>query len=73
MALAQLRYGLLRKWTVGTYLANVQFVDSLAGLLTDVPVNRAIADGDMTLGRNVMVAFGDPGDPQTAVVISVST
>ncbi len=73
MALAQVRAGKLRKWTVGTYLANVQFVDSLAGLLTDVPVNRAIATGDMTLGRNVMVAFGDPGDPQTAVVISVST
>lgn len=70
---AQIRIALLRKWTLGTYLADVQFVDSLAGFLQDVPVNRAIADGDMTLARNVIVAFGDLNDPQTAVVISVST
>ena len=68
-----IRFGILRKWTVGTYLANVQFIDSLAGYLEDINVNRAIADGDMTLGRTVMVAFGNPSDPQTAVVISVST
>ncbi len=69
----QLRGGILRAWTVGTYKADVQLVGSLAGYLTDVDVNRAIEDADMNVGDNVLVAYVDPNDPQTAVVIAVWT
>lgn len=72
-ATPQLHGGTLRAWTVATYLADVQLVGSLTAYLTDVPVNRAIEDADMNAGDNVLVAFVEPNDPQTAVVIAVWT
>ena len=71
--LPQLRGGILRKWTLASYLADVQIVGSLAGFIEDVPVNRAIEDADMNVGDNVLLAFVDPNDPQSAVVIAVWT
>ncbi len=71
--LPQLRGGILKAWNSGTYLAAVQIVGSLAAYITDVPVNRGIEDADMNVGDNVLLAFVDPNDPQTAVVIAVWT
>lgn len=67
-----MKRGILKAFTAGTYLADVQLIGSLGTYLTGVPVSRDIASGDMVAGRNVALAlFDNDADPNATVVIAV--
>lgn len=53
------------------YTATVRFARSLSTVAPDVPVSRAIAASEMTVGRRVAVALFDPGQPVDAMVVGV--
>jgi hypothetical protein len=63
--------GVLKIFDSVGYTATVQLPGSLATWLTDVPVSRAIAAGEMVAGRSVAVLFFDAGNPKDAVVVAV--
>jgi len=70
---AQLRHGILKAFTAGTYLATVQLTGSLGVWLANVPTSRGIPSAEMIVGRKVAVAFFDPSNPLDAAVQSVWT
>ena len=65
--------GILKAWNAGTYKADVQIIGSLSVWLGDIPTSRAIASGEMVVGRYVVVLTPDPGQPGDSVVIAVWT
>jgi hypothetical protein len=68
-----IRAGVLKAFDSGAYTATVQVAGSLAVWLSDVPVARNIASGDMVAGRRVAVQFFDEGNEQDSVLIAVWT
>lgn len=68
-----IRKGTLKAFDSATWTATVQITGSLSVWLDSVPVNRAIASGDMIAGRAVAVLFLDPGSPSDTVVLAVWT
>ncbi len=65
------RSGVLKIFDSGAYTATVQMSGSLSAWLTDVPVSRGIASGEMTAGRRVAVLFFDDANPKDSVVLAV--
>jgi hypothetical protein len=65
--------GILKAFSGGSFTADVQLDGSVVSYLTGVPVNRALASGDMVAGRKVAVWLGSGNNPQDAVVIAVWT
>jgi hypothetical protein len=63
---------ILKTWDSATYKAGVQLVGSLTTYFDSINVARNIADADMILGRQVIVAIPG-GNPRDAVVIAVYT
>ena len=64
--------GILKTWDSATYKAGVQLVGSLTTYFDSVNVARNIADADMVIGRQVILAI--PGsNTRDAVVIAVYT
>ena len=53
------------------YKATVEVTGSIAVWLTDVPVSRNIASGDLVAGRSVAVVFFDDANPDDAVLTAV--
>ena len=68
-----MRRGVLRAFDSGTYKASVEIAGSIAVWLTGVPVARNIAAADLVTGRNVVVLFFDPANPNDAVLAAVWT
>lgn len=64
--------GTLKTWNSTDYQAGVQLAGSITTYLDAVNVARSIADGDMVIGRQVIVAMPG-GNPKDAVVIAVFT
>lgn len=64
--------GVLKIWNNTNYQAGVQLAGSITTYLDAVNVARNIADGDMVIGRQVIVAIPG-GNPKDAVVIAVFT
>lgn len=64
--------GTLKTWNSTDYQAGVQLAGSITTYLDAVNVARNIADGDMVIGRQVIVAIPG-GNPKDAVVIAVFT
>jgi len=62
----------LKTWDNATYKAGVQLVGSLTTYFDDVNVARNIADADMVIGRQVIVAIPED-NPRDAVVVAVYT
>jgi hypothetical protein len=69
----EVRRGVLQSFDDTTYLATIAMAGSLSVWLEGVPVSRAIADTEMTAGRNVAVLFFDASNPEDAVVCAVWT
>ena len=67
-----LHIGVLKTWSSTDYQAGVQLAGSITTYLDAVNVARNIADGDMVIGRQVIVAIPG-GNPKDAVVIAVFT
>lgn len=65
--------GVLKLFDPGSYTAAVQLPGSLSAWLTDVPVSRAIASGELSAGRSVALLFFDSGNPKDCVVVAVWT
>ena len=70
----------LKTWDNATYKAGVQLVGSLTTYFDDVNVARNIANADMVIGRQVIVAIPQSPAPspqspmpRDAVVIAVYT
>ena len=63
--------GILRAFDAGTFLARVTLKGSVQMSLSNVPVNRGIASGDMVAGREVTVAIFDETKATDARVIGV--
>jgi hypothetical protein len=64
--------GTLKTWDSVNYKAGIQLVGSLTTYFDSVNVARNIADADMVIGRQVILAI--PGsNPRDAVVIAVYT
>lgn len=61
----------LRAFDAGTYIARVTLKGSLHMSLDSVPVNRALASGDMVAGREVTVVIFDETKASDARVIAV--
>lgn len=55
------------------HTATVRLDGSAAETLTDLATSRAIASGDMTAGRRVIVDTGDHNHPADFVVTAVYT
>ena len=66
-----IRRGILKEFDSETYLATVQMIGSLPTYLHGIPVSRGIAADQMVVGRSVLIYFGVPGGPASAVVIAV--
>ncbi len=64
--------GTLKTWDSVNYQAGVQLAGSITTYLDAVNVARNIADGDMVIGRQVIVAIPG-GNPKDAIVIAVFT
>ena len=67
------RRGEVKSFDSGAYTATVQVAGSLSVWLSDVPVARNIASGEMVAGRSCAVLLFDDTNPQDAVVIAVYT
>ncbi len=67
------RRGVVKSFNSGAYTATVQVAGSLSVWLSDVPVARNIASGEMVAGRNCAILLFDDTNPQDAVVIAVYT
>ncbi len=67
------RRGEVKSFNSGAYTATVQVAGSLSVWLSDVPVARNIASGEMVAGRNCAILLFDDANPQDAVVIAVYT
>jgi hypothetical protein len=67
------RSGIIKSFSGGTYRAVVQMTGSDAAWLHDVPVARNIASGEMMAGRRCAVIFLDDRNPDDAVVVAVFT
>ena len=63
--------GKLVAFAAGTFLASVRLDGSGAQVLADIPTNRAIASGDMTLGSVVLVWLDTERNPSTSQLISI--
>lgn len=63
--------GTLVAFSSGAYTATVRYTGSLAGLVSDVPVSRAIASSELVAGRRLAVALFDAGNPGDAMVVGV--
>jgi len=61
----------LRAFDAGTFKARVTLKGSLQMSLSDVPVSRAIASGDMTAGREVTLVIFDDTKATDARVVGV--
>ncbi len=68
---ATTRAGVIVSFDVSPYTAVVQMKGSLSAYLSDVPVARNIASGEMSVGRQVAVLFIDIHNFEDAVVIAV--
>ncbi len=68
-----IRSGIVKSFSSGTYKAVVQMTGSDASWLHDVPVARNIAPGEMVAGRRCAVIFLDDANPDDAVVAAVFT
>ena len=55
----------------GAHTATIRLDGSPAQSLTSVATNRAIAAGEMTAGRKVLLDTGDHNNPQDFVVTTV--
>ena len=66
-----IKRGKLRAFDSGAYTAEVSIAGSLSTTLTNIPVARNIATGDMVAGRHAAVIFFDVTDPTDAVVCAV--
>ncbi len=64
------RRGVIREFSSGTYRAAVQ-LDGSAGNLGDVPVSRGIAAVELVAGRWCAVVIFDPGTADDAMVVGV--
>ena len=64
--------GILKTWDSVNYKAGVQLAGSLTTYFDNISVARNIANGDMVIGRHVIVAMPE-GNPKDAVVIAVYT
>jgi hypothetical protein len=69
----RIEHGILKIWTVGTYLASVQLLSSPTTYIDNIPVSRNIASAEMVVGRRIAVAFFDPSNPADAVLFAVFT
>ena len=67
-----LHIGVLKTWNSTDYQAGVQLAGSITTYLDAVNVARNIADGDMVIGRQVIVAIPG-GNPKDSVIIAVFT
>ncbi len=65
--------GKVISFDAGAYTAVIQMSGSLSVYLSDVPVARNIASGDMVAARRVAVLFIDTSNVENAVVIAVWT
>ncbi|HEY7269309.1 MAG TPA: hypothetical protein VH951_05745 [Dehalococcoidia bacterium] len=63
--------GVLKIFDAVGYTATLQLAGSLSTWLTDVPVSRGIAAGEMVAGRSVAVLYFEAGNPKDAVVVAV--
>jgi hypothetical protein len=63
--------GVLAAFNASTYVATVQFAGSLSAVVAGVAVSRAIASGEMVVGRRVAVALFDVGNPADSMVVGV--
>jgi hypothetical protein len=66
-----IRRGEVKSFDGTAYTATVQLAGSLSVWLSDVPVARNIASGEMVAGRRCAVLSFDAGNPQDSVVIAV--
>ncbi len=67
------RRGEVKSFDSGAHTATIQVAGSLSVWLSDVPVARNIASGEMVAGRNCAILLFDNTNPQDAVVIAVYT
>ena len=65
-----IKRGIIREFSSGTYKASVQ-LDGSAGNLTNVPVSRGIASAQVVAGRWCTVVFFDTGTAEDAMVVGV--
>ena len=68
-----IRQGTVKAFDSTPYTATVQIRGSVAIWLSDVPVARNIASGEMVAGRHCAILLFDDTNPQDAVVIAVYT
>ncbi len=66
-----IRRGEVKSFDGTAYTATVQLSGSLSVWLSDVPVARNIASGEMVAGRRCAVLLFDEGNHQDAVLIAV--
>ena len=66
-----LERGVLVAFDAGSYTATVRYAGSLSGTVAGVPVSRAIANGQLLVGRRVAVALFAAGHPTDAMVVGV--
>lgn len=68
----EIKQAVIKVWDLGTYKASVQIAGSLSVWLENISVNRALADGDMVVGRKcTVIFFGDSTSPTDAVLVAV--
>lgn len=66
-----LLYGILRVWTLGAYTADVELTGGRGYYLTGVPVSRAIAAAEMTVGRTVYIITNNPAVVSDCIIVAV--
>ena len=69
----EIRPGKVISFDAGAYTAVIQMSGSLSVYLSNVPVARNIASGEMVTGRSCAILLFDDTNPQDAVVIAVYT
>jgi len=69
-----IRKGILKAFTAGTYLADVQLAGSIGNYLTGIPTSRGIPSAEMVAARHVAVlSLEDDTSPSVNVIIAVWT
>jgi hypothetical protein len=68
---ASMQRGTLLSFDAASYEAEVQFAGSLSSVVAAVPVSRAIASAELTVGRRLAIALFDAANPTDAMVVGV--
>ncbi len=65
------KQGILKTFNAVDYLATIQLIGSLSMWLSNVPVSRGIASGEMIAGRTVYVLFTESSTPSDGMIVGV--